>query len=198
MNFNSPPSSPVAPLEGWFKEAQAENARPNPLAVALSTVNANGAPSSRMVLLKGFDEYGAVFYTNYTSDKANDIEANPNVSLLFHWDQMQRQIRIQGIATKVTAEESDTYFESRHRLSQIGAWASKQSQPLNSRTVLIAKVAALTAKWIGRSVPRPEFWGGYRVSLDLVELWQGHDGRLHDRIRYTCSNGEWFWQRLQP
>ena len=198
MNFNSPPSSPVAPLEGWFKEAQAENARPNPLAVALSTVNANGAPSSRMVLLKGFDEYGAVFYTNYTSDKANDIEANPNVSLLFHWDQMQRQIRIQGIATKVTAEESDTYFESRHRLSQVGAWASKQSQPLNSRTVLIAKVAALTAKWIGRSVPRPEFWGGYRVSLDLVELWQGNDGRLHDRIRYTCSNGEWSWQRLQP
>jgi len=198
MNFNSPPSSPVAPLEGWFKEAQAENARPNPLAVALSTINANGAPSSRMVLLKGFDEYGAVFYTNYTSDKANDIEANPNVSLLFHWDQMQRQIRIQGIATKVTAEESDTYFESRHRLSQVGAWASKQSQPLNSRTVLIAKVAALTAKWIGRSVPRPEFWGGYRVSLDLVELWQGNDGRLHDRIRYTCSNGEWSWQRLQP
>jgi len=198
MNFNSPPSSPVAPLEGWFKEAQAENARPNPLAVALSTINANGAPSSRMVLLKGFDEYGAVFYTNYTSDKANDIEANPNVSLLFHWDQMQRQIRIQGIATKVTAEESDTYFESRHRLSQVGAWASKQSQPLNSRTVLIAKVAALTAKWIERSVPRPEFWGGYRVSLDLVELWQGNDGRLHDRIRYTCSNGEWSWQRLQP
>ena len=198
MNFNSPPSSPVAPLEGWFNEARAANARPNPLAVALSTVNANGAPSSRMVLLKGFDEYGAVFYTNYTSDKANDIEANPNVSLLFHWDQMQRQIRIQGIATKVTAEESDTYFESRHRLSQVGAWASKQSQPLNSRTVLIAKVAALTAKWIGRSVPRPEFWGGYRVSLDLVELWQGNDGRLHDRIRYTCSNGEWSWQRLQP
>ena len=198
MNFNFPPTSPIASLKGWFSEAEAAQASPNPLAVALSTVGPYGAPSSRMVLLKGFDENGAVFYTNYTSDKASDIEKNPNVSLLFHWDNMQRQIRIQGKATKVTAEESDIYFESRHRLSQVGAWASKQSQPLNSRTVLIAKVAAITEKWIGRSVPRPEFWGGYRVSLDLVELWQGHDGRLHDRIQYTCSNGEWSWQLLQP
>jgi pyridoxamine 5'-phosphate oxidase len=198
MNFNSPPSSPIAPLEGWFNEAQAANARPNPLAVALSTVNANGAPSSRMVLLKGFDERGAVFFTNLTSDKANDIEVNPHVSLLFHWDHMQRQIRIEGIAEKISDEESDAYFATRNRLSQVGACASKQSQPLKSRAALIAKVDALLKKWEGQSIPRPEFWGGYRVSLDKVELWQGHDGRLHDRIAYTCSNGDWSWQRLQP
>jgi pyridoxamine 5'-phosphate oxidase len=111
---------------------------------------------------------------------------------------MHRQIRIQGKATKLSEEESDEYFATRNRLSQVGAWASKQSQPLKNRTALIAKVAVLSAKWAGRSVPRPEFWGGYCVSLDMVELWQGHDGRLHDRIRYTCQNGDWFWQRLQP
>jgi pyridoxamine 5'-phosphate oxidase len=198
MNFNSPPTSPIAPLEGWFEEAQAANARPNPLAVALSTVNANGAPSSRMVLLKDFDERGAVLFTNFTSDKACDIEANPQVSLLFHWDHMQRQIRIQGTAKQLRDEESDTYFATRDRLSQIGAWASKQSQPLSNRDMLIAKVAELSAKWVDSAIPRPEFWGGYRVSLDRVELWQGHDGRLHDRIRYICTDGVWSWQRLQP
>ena len=198
MNFNSPPTSPVMALQGWFDEAEASEARPNPLAVALSTVSARGIPSSRMVLLKGFNETGAVFFTNYTSEKANEIESNPNVSLLFHWDNMQRQIRIQGRAAIISGEESDEYFATRHRLSQVGAWASKQSQPLKSRALLVAKVAALSAKWVGRSVPRPEFWGGYRVSLDMVELWQGHDGRLHDRIRYFCQDGEWSWQRLQP
>jgi pyridoxamine 5'-phosphate oxidase len=198
MNFNLPPTSPVAPLEEWFKEAQEANSYANPLSCALSTVSAEGIPSSRMVLLKGFDAQGAVFFTNYTSDKAIEIESNPNVSLLFHWDDMQRQIRIQGEAVKTSEEESDVYFASRARLSQLGAWASKQSQPLKSRPVLIAKVAALTAKWVGRKVPRPDFWGGYRVSLNKVELWQGHDGRLHDRIRYKCVSGEWSWERLQP
>jgi pyridoxamine 5'-phosphate oxidase len=198
MNFNFPPTSPVAPLEGWFQEAETVATTSNPLAMALSTVNSAGIPSSRMVLLKGFDKSGAVFYTNYISEKSNDIEANSNVSLLFHWDTAQRQIRIQGKATRLSEEESDAYFATRDRLSQVGAWSSKQSQPLKSRAILMAKVATLTAKWIGRSVPRPEFWGGYRVSLDTVELWQGHDGRLHDRIRYTMVKGEWSWERLQP
>jgi pyridoxamine 5'-phosphate oxidase len=198
MNFNSPPISPILALQGWFDEAEVSNIRANPLALALSTVNSEGVPSSRMVLLKGFDEKGAVLFTNYTSEKASEIELNPNVSLLFHWDDMQRQIRIQGKAIKISNEESDLYFASRNRLSQVGAWASKQSQPLKSRAMLIAKVAALSAKWMGRSIPRPDFWGGYRVSLDMVELWQGHDGRLHDRVRYTCSDGDWSWQRLQP
>ncbi len=198
MNFNSPPTSPVTAMRGWFDEAEASSPRPNPLAAALSTVNPDGIPSSRMVLLKDFDEVGAVFYTNYTSEKACEIETNPNVSLLFHWDDMQRQVRIQGKAKIISGEESDEYFATRNRLSQVGAWASKQSQPLKSRTALVAKVAALSAKWVGRSVPRPEFWGGYRISLDMVEFWQGHDGRLHNRIRYVCVDGVWSWQRLQP
>lgn len=198
MNFNSPPISPIKPVNGWIDQAKAECRSPNPLSMALSTADLSGKPSSRMVLLKGFDEHGVVFYTNYSSEKAIEIESNSRISLLFHWDEMQRQLRIDGKATKVSSGESDSYFANRTRLSQVGAWASKQSQPLNSRSLLIGKVAALTAKWVGRSIPRPEFWGGYRVSLDLVEFWQGHDGRLHDRIRYTCNEGEWSWQRLQP
>ena len=180
MNFNSPPATPVEDAQQWFDYAESKCKTPNPLAVALSTVDAEGNPSSRMVLLKGFDACGAVFYTNYTSEKAMDIEGNNAVSLLFHWDDLQRQLRIQGRATKLTAEESDAYYATRAKLSQVGAWASKQSKPLKSRAVLMAKVAALTAKWVGRKVPRPEFWGGY------------------DRIRYTCIDGVWSWQRLQP
>ncbi|MBT4530851.1 MAG: pyridoxamine 5'-phosphate oxidase [Phycisphaerae bacterium] len=198
MNFNSPPNSPVQSMQEWFDEAHELRPTPNPLATTLSTVSADGIPSSRMVLLKGFNEHGAVFYTNYESEKANDMKENDAVSLLFHWDDLQRQVRIQGRAEKISAEESDTYFASRAKLSQAGAWASAQSQPLKNRAVLMAKVTALTAKWIGRNIPRPEHWGGFRVSLDTVELWQGHDGRLHDRIRYTCTDGSWDWVRLQP
>jgi pyridoxamine 5'-phosphate oxidase len=198
MNFNSPPASPVEAASNWLDHADSVCTRPNPLAMALSTVDADGRPSSRMVLLKGFDERGAVFYCNYESDKANDIAENSAVSLLFHWDEMQRQLRIMGKAEKITKEESDAYFATRPRLSQAGTWASKQSKPLKSRTVLMAKVAAITAKWVGRKIPRPEHWGGYRVPLETLEFWQGHDGRLHDRIQYRCNNGEWFWGRLQP
>ncbi|MBT5136559.1 MAG: pyridoxamine 5'-phosphate oxidase [Phycisphaerae bacterium] len=198
MNFNSPPTTPIDSMQEWFDEANMLRPTPNPLAMAVSTVDTKGAPSSRMVLLKGFDACGAVFYTNYNSDKASDIQENDQVSLLFHWDDMQRQIRIQGCATKVSQEDSDEYFSTRAKLSQAGAWASEQSQPLKNRTLLMAKVAALTTKWVGRQIPRPEHWGGYRVSLDTVELWQGHDGRLHDRIRYACTDGKWSWDRLQP
>jgi pyridoxamine 5'-phosphate oxidase len=198
MNFNAPPTSPVNSAQDWFDEANRDRPTPNPLAMALSTVDEEGVPSSRMVLQKGFDERGVVFFTNYTSEKADAILANPKVCVLFHWDEKQRQIRIQGTATKISDEESDAYFATRNRLSQVGAWASKQSQPLKSRTVLMAKVAALSAKWLGRSVARPDFWGGYRITLDTVELWQGHDGRLHDRIRYAITDGVWNWERLQP
>ena len=111
---------------------------------------------------------------------------------------MQRQIHIQGSAIKISAQESDEYFATRDSLSQAGAWASEQSKPLEHRTDLIKKVESVQQKWSGKLIPRPEFWGGYRVSLDTVELWQGHDGRLHDRIRYTCADGQWSWERLQP
>jgi pyridoxamine 5'-phosphate oxidase len=198
MNFNSPPTSPVEAMQEWFQYAEEHCTRPNPLAMALSTVNKDGHPSSRMVLLKGFDKMGAVFYTNYESDKGIDMNSNKSVALLFHWDDTQRQIRIQGKATKLSTEESDAYFATRSKLSQAGALASNQSQLLPSRSILTAKVAAITAQSQGKEIPRPEHWGGYRVSLDEVELWQGCDGRLHDRIRYTCTDGQWSLQRLQP
>jgi len=198
MNFNSPPSSPVEPAQHWFDHAASVCETPNPLAMALSTVDQEGRPSSRMVLLKGFDDKGAVFYTNYQSDKAIDICENNVVSLLFHWDDLQRQLRIQGHATKLTEEESDVYFATRDVLSQLGAWASDQSRPLENREILIAKVGELTEKWQDQPIPRPEHWGGYRVTLDMVELWEGHDGRLHERIRYSNVDGNWSWERLQP
>ncbi len=198
MNFTDPSPSPVDPAKAWFDQAVAEKISRNPLTMSLSTVSSEGLPSSRMVLLKGFDDEGAVFYTNYQSLKAQEIDHNSNVSLLFHWDSYERQLRIQGRAKKVSGEESDRYFASRDRLSRIGAWSSRQSEPLKSRTALIGKVAMLTARWVGREIPRPEFWGGYRVSLDLVEFWQGHEGRLHDRIRYIRKEGGWEWLRLQP
>lgn len=198
MDFNSPPHSPVESAKAWFDQAVAEKISRNPLAMSLSTVSGEGVPSSRMVLLKGFDEEGAVFYTNYQSHKSIEIERNNHVSLLFHWDSYERQIRIQGRAEKVSGEESDRYFASRGRLSQIGAWSSRQSEPLKSRTVLMGKVALLTTKWVGREIPRPAFWGGYRVSLDLVEFWQGHEGRLHDRIQYRRHQAGWEWVPLQP
>jgi len=198
MNFDSPSESPATSAQQWFDEAVAAKATPNPLAVALSTVDHDGKPSTRMVLLKGFDEKGAVFYTNYASPKALDLVNNTYASMLFHWDDSQRQLRIRGTVTKVSEEESDAYFATRQKLSQVSAWASHQSQPLKSRAALMAKVAALMAKWVGRNVPRPQHWGGLRVSLDEIEFWQGHDGRLHDRIRYTCDDGTWSWERLQP
>jgi pyridoxamine 5'-phosphate oxidase len=185
-------------MQAWFDEAYKDRSTPNPLAMTLSTVGKDGVPSSRMVLQKGFDDNGVVFFTNYNSEKANAILANPKVCILFHWDEKQRQVRIQGTAIKISGEESDAYFKTRNRLSQVGAWASEQSKTLKSRTLLMEKVEELSANWIGKPIPRPEFWGGYRVSLDTVELWQGHDGRLHDRIGYTKVDGEWSWERLQP
>ena len=198
MNFDTPSQSPIACAQHWFDEAVASNSKPNPLAFALSTVDSEGVPSSRMVLLKGFDEHGGVFFTNFESPKARDLEANKHASMLFHWDDCHRQLRIRGIVSRLTEEESDAYFATRDKLSQISAWASDQSQPLKSRAMMMAKVASLTAKWEGRSVPRPEHWGGLRVSLEEIEFWQGRDGRLHERILYTCVDSDWSWERLQP
>ena len=198
MNFKSPPSTPVEAAQRWFDHAESVCKTPNPLAMALSTVHSDWQPSSRMVLLKGFDKHGAVLYTNYQSEKSRDIGENNSVSLLFYWDDIQRQLRIQGHATKLTAEESDAYFATRDKLSQVSAWASDQSEPLEDRVTLMEKVVAVTTRWEGKDIPRPEHWGGYLVSLDMLEFWQGNEGRLHDRIRYTCTDGEWTWQRLQP
>ena len=197
MNFKSPPDTPIESAQTWFDRAVDRSSTPNPLSMVLTTVNKDGHPSSRVVLQKGFDSNGLLFFTNYQSDKANDISVNKTVSLLFYRDDMQLQLQIQGIATKLTSAESDAYFATRSRISQVGAWASNQSKPLKSRTALMAKVVTLTAKWIGRKIPRPEHWGGYRVSLDMIEFLEVKEGRLHNRIRYINQDG-WSYKLLQP
>jgi pyridoxamine 5'-phosphate oxidase len=189
--------NPFDQFSQWFEEVLNANFL-EPNAMVVSTVNSEGVPSSRVVLLKKFDERGFVFFTNYESQKANEIAINPNVSLLFYWDKLERQVRINGKAEKIPPEESDEYFQTRPYLSKIGAWASKQSQPLKSRFTLMREVAKLTLKFPAY-VPLPPFWGGYRVVPYYFEFWQGRPSRLHDRIAYKLqSDGSWSKQRLYP
>lgn len=189
--------NPFEQFREWFNDVlQANFLEPN--AMVVSTANKEGIPSSRVVLLKMFDEKGFVFFTNYESQKAREIEENPNVSLLFYWDKLERQVRINGKAEKISTEESNEYFQTRPYLSRIGAWASRQSQPLKSRFTLMREVAKLTMKY-PFEVPLPPFWGGYRVVPFYFEFWQGRPSRLHDRIAYTLqSDGVWAKQRLYP
>lgn len=182
----------------WFDEAKKAGIL-LPESVILATCNKEKQPSLRTVLLKSYDEQGFVFYTNYASKKAQEIADNPQVSLLFHWTVLQRQIRIEGRVEKITQKESETYFHSRGRGSQIGAWASKQSAVLSSRSKLENKVKTFTAKFKGQSVPLPPFWGGYRVIPHKMEFWQGKADRLHDRFEFNKqADGSWQVQRLNP
>ncbi|MCA9296973.1 MAG: pyridoxamine 5'-phosphate oxidase [Phycisphaerales bacterium] len=198
MDFEHPPHDPIAQAHKWFEEA-ATTGLPNPNAMTLATVSADGRPSARIVLLKGFDAHGAVFFTNSTSRKGTEVAATGVAALLFHWDPLDRQIRIEGTVTRLTDAENDAYFATRARGSQIGAWASAQSQPLDSRNTLEEAVETMEAKFEGQDVPRPPYWGGYRVALEALEFWQGHPYRLHDRVVYR-PNGEGGWtvQRLYP
>jgi pyridoxamine 5'-phosphate oxidase len=165
----------------------------------LSTVDGDGRPSSRTVLLKSFDERGFVFYTNYDSIKAEDIANNPNVSALFFWSEAARQVKIRGTAEKISAQESLKYFLSRPRGSQIGAWVSAQSSVISSRALLEEKFQELKQKFKDKDIPLPSFWGGYRVVPDQIEFWQGRRNRLHDRFQYTKKDdGGWLIERLAP
>ncbi len=184
FDFDHPPSEPVAACVAWFEEAK-QPSIPNPNAMTLATVDANGQPSARIMLMRGFDARGAVYFTNFESRKGCAMHVHPRVSLLFFWDTMNRQIRIEGAISRIRDEESDAYFAQRPRESQINAWASSQSRPIASREALEAKQAEWTAKFDGVAVPRPPHWGGTRVALERVELWQGHPFRLHDRVLYT-------------
>jgi pyridoxamine 5'-phosphate oxidase len=201
MDFDHPPADPVALLTRWIEEARVAGL-PNPNAMALATVDAGGAPSDRIVLLKGLDSGGAVFFTNQLSRKGQALAAQPRVSLLFHWDILNRQVRIEGAAKAVGDAESDAYFATRPREARIGAWASRQSQPVRNRAELDAAVAETEKRFAGLDVPRPPHWGGYRVSLDRIEFWQGHPYRLHDRVVYSPDagggRGGWRTQRLFP
>lgn len=188
---------PFRQFAHWWDEAlRAEIDEVN--AMTLATVAANGRPSARIVLLKGYDEHGFVFYTNYESRKGVELQANPVACLLFFWKELERQVRIEGPCIRVSAEESDEYFFSRPEGSRIGAWASPQSQVISSRDVLDQNIISLENRFQGREVPRPPHWGGYRVKPELMEFWQGRPSRLHDRILYTRAAAGWTINRLAP
>jgi pyridoxamine 5'-phosphate oxidase len=190
-------ASPVAQFSQWWDEAIAsEIVEVN--AMTLSTITTGGRPSARIVLLKGFDEKGFVFYTNYDSDKGQQLDANPYASLVFFWKELERQVRIEGKCERVSSEESDEYFYSRPLGSRLGAWASPQSRVIETREILDKNAAALLERYASGEVPRPSHWGGYRVVADTIEFWQGRSNRLHDRIKYSHLDGAWTIERLAP
>jgi pyridoxamine 5'-phosphate oxidase len=199
IDFDHPPAEPIASCRDWFKASESMGFA-NPNAMTLATVDAQGRPHARIVLLRGFDERGAVFFTNRQSDKGAQLAAHARAALLFHWDRepIGRQIRIEGAVTLTSDAESDAYWNSRPRESQINACASQQSRPVASRAALQAEQDRLAAQFEGKPVPRPAHWGGYRVSLERIEFWQGDKYRLHDRIVYTRSGDGWSVQRLSP
>jgi len=190
--------SPLKQFEIWFGEA-VQSEVPEPNAMTLSTISSNGFPSGRIVLLKSIQDDGFVFFTNYQSAKAKDMENNAVVGLTFFWSELERQVRIQGTVKKVSREVSETYFRSRPRDSQIGAWVSPQSAPIRNREILNERQKAITKKFEGQeSLPLPNQWGGYHVDPFLVEFWQGRPSRLHDRILYTRDKDNWKISRLAP
>lgn len=198
MDFDRPNPDPLAEFNAWFAHAQTLGLL-NPNAMTLATVDPDGAPSARIVLLKGIDERGAVFYTNKLARKGRALKANPRAALVLYWDTLGWQVRIEGRVSEVTDAESDAYFASRPRESRIGAWASRQSEPAKNRAELDEAVRAVEQQYEGADVPRPPHWGGYRVSLDRIEFWQAHPFRLHDRVVYSRNDaGSWNVQRLFP
>lgn len=188
---------PILFFKNWLKEAE-NSGIILPESMSVSTSTKEGRPSSRMVLLKEVDQKGFVFFTNYGSRKADELEANPFAALLFHWNMLQRQVRIEGRIERVSHEESEAYFHSRGRGSQIGAWASKQSELLDERQKLVDSVKYYENKFAGKEIPLPEFWGGYRVIPESIEFWQGKADRLHDRFVYTQQDSTWSITRLNP
>jgi pyridoxamine 5'-phosphate oxidase len=186
---------PLAQFDRWFADAAG---LPEPTAMVLATVSGSGRPRARTVLLKHHDAVGFTFYTNRTSRKGTDLAEVPRACLLFPWYPMQRQVIIEGPVTALSTAESEPYFRSRPRGSQLGAWSSRQSTVIGSRAVLDKRFAELERRWAGGDVPMPEFWGGYRVLPEVYEFWQGRVNRMHDRLRYRRDGGLWVLERLAP
>lgn len=200
MDRRAPADIDTEPLDrfhDWLAQAEAKEPS-NPTACALATARADGQPSVRMVLMRGYDQRGFVFYTNLESQKGHELSENPKAAMCFHWKSLDKQVRIEGPVEPVSAEEADAYFASRHRLSQIGAWASDQSRPLESRFALEKRVAEATARFGAGKVPRPPHWSGFRIVPDRIEFWSEGRFRLHERILYLREGGGWRTERLYP
>ena len=189
-------ADPLQQFDQWLREAIASEV-PEPNAMTVATVGPDLRPSTRVVLIKGFDSRGIVWYTNYESQKGLELAGNPYAALQFHWVELERVVRIEGLVEKVSAEESDAYYATRPLDSRIGAWASPQSQVIADRAVLVAAAAKYGAKFLLHP-PRPPHWGGYRLKPDSWQFWQGRKSRLHDRLRYRLENGAWVRERLAP
>ncbi len=188
---------PFQQFQSWFDQAIAAQV-PEPNAMTLATADAQGIPSARIVLLKGFDQRGFVFFTNYESQKGQELAQNPYAALVFWWAALERQVRITGRVEPVSAQESDAYFHSRPIGSQLGAWASAQSQRIPDRQVLEQRLQELTLQYQEQTIPRPVHWGGYRLNPSLIEFWQGRSNRLHDRLCYRLHQETWKIERLSP
>jgi pyridoxamine 5'-phosphate oxidase len=192
-------ANPIRQFQRWYDEVRASGvSEQDAISMTLATATRDGRPSARVVLLKSFSDLGFVFFTNYLSRKAKELSENPSASLLFYWPQLWRQVRIEGRVEKISAADSEAYFQSRPLGSKLGAWASNQSEIVENRETLEARFGELEKRF-GEEVPRPEHWGGYRLRPNSIEFWQGRDNRLHDRLRYRLrENGEWLIERLAP